>query len=58
MSAPDPTPDFSEDLRVGAGAGLRYNTGLGPLRLDVAVPLNPMPGDPDFGVYAGIGQAF
>ena len=36
----DPIPDFSEDVRVGAGVGLRYYTPLGPLRLDVAVPLN------------------
>lgn len=51
-------PDFAGDVRVGAGLGLRYDTGLGPLRLDVAVPLNPQPGDPNFAVYAGIGQAF
>jgi translocation and assembly module TamA len=51
-------PDFSGDIRVGAGIGLRYNTGLGPLRLDVAVPLNRQSGDPNFAIYAGIGQAF
>lgn len=50
-------PDFS-DLKVGAGVGLRYLTPFGPLRVDVAVPLNPDPGDPDYGIYAGIGQAF
>lgn len=50
--------DFSQDLRVSAGGGIRYYTGLGPIRLDVAVPLNPESGDPDFGVFAGIGQAF
>ncbi|MGN6536550.1 MAG: autotransporter assembly complex protein TamA, partial [Mesorhizobium sp.] len=50
-------PDFS-DLKVGAGIGLRYLTPFGPLRVDVAVPLNPDPGDPDYGIYAGIGQAF
>lgn len=47
-----------EDLRLGAGLGLRYYTGLGPLRLDVAVPLNKRAGDPDYAIYAGIGQAF
>lgn len=51
-------PDFANDPRVGAGAGIRYYTGLGAIRVDVAVPVNPLPGDPDFGVYAGIGQAF
>ena len=47
-----------DDLRLGAGLGLRYYTGLGPLRLDVAVPLNRKAGDPDYAIYAGIGQAF
>lgn len=50
--------DFSEDLKVGVGAGLRYLTPLGPIRLDVGVPLNPGAGDPDFAVYIGIGQSF
>ncbi len=47
-----------EDLRLGAGLGVRYYTGLGPLRLDVAVPINKRAGDPDYAIYAGIGQAF
>lgn len=47
-----------EDLRIGAGAGVRYYTGLGPLRLDVAIPLNKKAGDSDYAVYVGIGQAF
>jgi translocation and assembly module TamA len=50
-------PDFS-DVKVGAGVGLRYLTPFGPLRVDAAVPLNRDPGDPRFGIYAGIGQAF
>lgn len=51
-------PDFDEDLKVGVGAGLRYFTGLGPIRLDLAVPLEPGPDDPDVAFYVGIGQAF
>ncbi|MGE0281128.1 MAG: autotransporter assembly complex family protein [Rhizobiaceae bacterium] len=51
-------PDFEEELKVGVGAGLRYQTGLGPIRLDLAVPLNPGPDDPDIAFYVGIGQAF
>lgn len=47
-----------EDLRLGAGVGIRYYTGLGPLRFDVAVPLNKRAGDPDYAIYVGIGQAF
>lgn len=50
--------DFSQDLRIGAGLGIRYYTGLGPVRLDVAVPLNRGPDDAGFAIYAGIGQAF
>jgi translocation and assembly module TamA len=47
-----------EDLRLGAGVGVRYFTGLGPLRLDLALPLNKRAGDPDYAIYVGIGQAF
>lgn len=51
------TPTFS-DVKAGAGVGIRYLTPFGPLRVDAAVPLNRDPGDPQFGIYAGIGQAF
>jgi translocation and assembly module TamA len=47
-----------DNLMLGAGVGLRYYTGLGPLRLDLAFPLNKRPGDPDYALYVGIGQAF
>lgn len=47
-----------EDLRIGVGGGLRYYTGLGPLRFDVAIPLNKRPGDANYAIYVGIGQAF
>lgn len=47
-----------DDLRLGAGVGVRYYTGLGPLRLDLAIPLNKRAGDADYAIYAGIGQAF
>jgi translocation and assembly module TamA len=50
-------PDFGT-VKVGAGIGVRYLTPFGPLRVDVAVPLNPGPGDPSYGFYAGVGQAF
>ncbi len=51
-------PNFSLPLQMSAGVGLRYYTGFGPLRLDVAFPVNPRPGDPRFAIYASIGQAF
>lgn len=50
---------FSDQSRnhSGAGLGLRYDTGFGPIRLDIAKPAG---GDTGEGVqiYVGIGQAF
>jgi translocation and assembly module TamA len=46
------------ELRLGAGVGLRYFTGLGPLRVDVATPINRRPEDSLAAFYVGIGQAF
>lgn len=54
----DSIPTFDDRLRVGVGGGLRYITGLGPIRLDVAVPLDRRPGDPSVAFYVGLGQAF
>jgi len=51
------TPTLS-GLRYGAGLGLRYKTGFGPLRLDVGTPLNPRPGDSRVTVSVALGQAF
>ena len=45
-------------MRFGAGVGLRYYTAFGPLRADIAVPLNKETGDADFQIYVSIGQAF
>ncbi len=51
-------PQFS-DLRYGAGIGGRYYTNFGPLRVDLATPLEPArPGESRFNVYVSIGQAF
>ncbi len=52
--------DFNGDTlwHAGVGLGVRYNTGIGPIRLDVGTPAN---GDGAFGsaqVYIGIGQSF
>ena len=51
------TPDFSS-LRYGAGVGARYYTNFGPLRFDVAIPLERQPGESNIAVYVSIGQAF
>jgi translocation and assembly module TamA len=50
-------PDF-EGFGVGIGAGLRYRTPVGPIRLDIALPLDAPPGDADIGAYVALGQAF
>jgi translocation and assembly module TamA len=51
-------PDFDERIRVSAGLGLRYYTGIGPIRLDVAVPLDRRKGESAAAVYISLGQAF
>jgi translocation and assembly module TamA len=52
-------PDFSLFApRIGAGAGIRYYTDFGPVRLDVGFPVNRREGDPAFGIYVSLGQAF
>lgn len=50
--------DGSGEWHSGAGLGLRYNTGIGPIRLDVAVPTSGPDTGENFQVYIGIGQAF
>jgi translocation and assembly module TamA len=52
------TPGGSNtEWHAGAGLGLRYNTGFGPIRLDVAAPVSGDTGD-GVQIYVGIGQAF
>lgn len=61
-----PLPDVT---RIGVGAGIRYYTPIGPIRLDIAVPLGGAPTGiaastyystdyAPFVVYIGLGQAF
>ncbi|TLU72032.1 autotransporter assembly complex protein TamA [Lichenicoccus roseus] len=45
-------------LRVGAGVGARYYTPIGPIRVDVAVPLNKPQGGDSFELYVGLGETF
>ncbi len=63
MTYDERSPRFGEDMAYGAGIGARYATPVGPIRLDLAFPLN----DPDnildkkwsdFQIYVSIGQAF
>lgn len=50
--------DFSDGAwHSGAGLGARYDTSIGPIRLDVAAPVSGDTGD-GLQLYIGIGQAF
>jgi translocation and assembly module TamA len=49
---------FQGTVHVGAGIGVRYYTAIGPIRLDIAVPLNKQPGNDAFEIYIGLGQVF
>ncbi|WP_374514868.1 autotransporter assembly complex family protein [Brevundimonas sp.] len=51
------TPNFN-NLRYGAGFGVRYRLPFGPIRADVAFPIDRREGDADFQIYVSIGQAF
>lgn len=51
-------PPLADTWRIGAGIGLRYFTSIGPIRVDVAVPVNRAPGGDSFELYIGLGQAF
>ncbi|PXA90733.1 hypothetical protein DMC47_27310 [Nostoc sp. 3335mG] len=47
-----------KDIRFGAGIGGRMYTNFGPLRVDVATPINRKPGESRVSLYISIGQAF
>jgi translocation and assembly module TamA len=46
----------SSDWHAGVGLGLRYATGIGPVRLDLAMPVHGT--GHGVQVYVGLGQAF
>lgn len=50
-------PGQDGDWHAGAGLGLRYETGIGPIRVDLGAPVSGDTGD-GVQVYIGIGQAF
>jgi translocation and assembly module TamA len=51
-------PTFKEGVLQSVGLGLRYYTPIGPLKLDVAVPLTKRSIDHSVEVYFNIGQSF
>jgi translocation and assembly module TamA len=50
-------PSFRESS-VGAGFGVRYNLGFGPIRVDLATPVTSRRGESPLQVYVSIGQSF
>jgi outer membrane protein insertion porin family len=50
--------DIDLSIRHGVGAGLRYNTPVGPLRLDYGYKLRKEPGLKRSEIFFSIGQAF
>lgn len=50
-------PD-SFDLLWAAGLGVRYYTGVGPIRADIAIPIDRRDVDDAFQFYFSLGQAF
>jgi len=56
-------PKWGKDIAWGAGIGLRYNTTVGPIRFDIAVPLSDASPTnsksiTDFQIYLSIGHTF
>lgn len=52
------TPFESGEWHAGAGIGIRYDTGLGPIRVDLATPVTGPDAGGSLSFYVGIGQAF
>jgi translocation and assembly module TamA len=47
-----------DDLRFGAGIGVRYHSRFGPIRVDVGTPIDRRSGESRIAVYVSLGQAF
>jgi translocation and assembly module TamA len=50
-------PTFS-NMRFGVGIGGRLYTNFGPVRIDIATPINRQEGESRISLYISIGQAF
>ncbi|MBL4810839.1 MAG: BamA/TamA family outer membrane protein, partial [Rhodobacteraceae bacterium] len=54
----DTVPGEDSLWQAGAGFGLRYNTAIGPIRLDIATPASGPDAGRDIQFYVGLGQSF
>lgn len=54
----DTVPLQNGDWHAGTGLGIRYKTGIGPIRLDLATPASGNRFGKELSLYVGIGQAF
>lgn len=57
-AAADDAGALFSDAGVSAGLGVRYYPGFGPIRFDIATPLNRRDGDSPVQIYISIGQSF
>ncbi|WP_416397853.1 autotransporter assembly complex protein TamA [Allohahella sp. A8] len=59
LAMPDSAPRFDQNLKYGAGFGLRYYTSFAPFRVDFGFPLSRRDGiDDSFQLYISIGEAY
>ncbi|HRK66863.1 MAG TPA: BamA/TamA family outer membrane protein, partial [Hyphomonas sp.] len=56
--AADNAGSLFSDAGAAVGLGVRYYPGFGPIRFDIATPIDPRDGDSPVQVYISIGQAF
>ncbi len=57
-AASDDAGSVFSEASAAVGLGIRYYPGFGPIRFDVAAPLDKRPGDAPLQIYVSIGQAF
>jgi translocation and assembly module TamA len=57
-SVGDEMTPTGENMSVGVGVGVRYDLGFGPIRADIAIPLDADKRDGAFQIYLSIGQSF
>lgn len=58
LVGPDAVPTGDDPSHSGAGIGLRYDTGIGPVRLDLATPTSGDRAYERVEIYVGLGQSF